>query len=63
MSVCCIRRVGWVPVQVEAMDSTRLHRGLPSVAAVEMAMSKVGGKVVYSRAMCSSVSQRNVGRL
>ena len=49
-------------MQAVARDSTRLHRGPPSVAAAEMAMSKVGGRVVYRRAMRGSASDKNVGR-
>ena len=63
VSVCCVKHVGWVQVQTEAIDSTRLHQGPPSMAAAEMAVSKVGGKLVYSRATRGNMSKRSVGRL
>ena len=49
-------------MQPVARDSTRLHRGPPSVAAAEMAMSKMGGRVMYRRAMHGNASDKNVGR-
>ena len=49
-------------MQPVARDSTRLHRGPPSVAAVEMAVSKVGGRVMYRWAMHGSASDKNVSR-
>ena len=49
-------------MQAVARDSTRLHWGPPAMAAAEMAVSKVGVRVVYRRAMCGSASDKNVGR-
>ena len=49
-------------MQAVARDSTRLHWGPLSMAAAEVAMSKVGGRVVYRRAMHGSASDKNVGR-
>ena len=49
-------------MQAVARDSTRLHWGSPAVAAAEMAVSKVGGRVVYRWAMRGSASDKNVGR-
>ena len=49
-------------MQAVARDSTRLHRGPPAMALAEMAVSKVGGRVVYRQAMHGSTSDKNVGR-
>ena len=50
-------------MQAVARDSTHLHRGPPAVAVAEMAVSKVGGRVMYRQAMHGSASDKNVGRL